>query len=997
MKKLLTLLCMAMLLNANNAQIIMPGFGDTATASITDLLTTDTPDIAQQLIDEKNAEKPTSDSNTVTDEMAIKKLELEAQRLKLEKEIAELRGRNNLTLEEKEVLKLKNDNLRIVALKEQMLLQQELEDMKKASAKIKYPESNVYGHDFFRNGNFAIYNKTNEVVASENYILGTGDVVQLEVWGYRYWSKSYTISESGAIDISGYQKIFVKGMTLKQARNAIGSRLGLTGNESSYSISVTRPRMVSVNVLGEVFNPGTYTLPATNSAFNVLVNMGGPSNIGSVRNIYIKRDGKIRDSFDTYEYFANVMHQKDVFLQNNDYIIVAPQANIINIGGSVRRPGNYELKNGEGLLDLIKFAGGANPNAFLKDVVVTRIKNNAYEVISVNLDSLQKKKKDFSLTGGESVVIKAVTQEQQFLVQVSGAVSVPGSYRVKQGMRISSVIRNANGLKPEAYLEKGYIVRTNSDNSKTYMTFAPGDVVKNAGTDKDILVESRDTVYIFNSTDITEFTQISIKGAVFKPFTSRYINGIKLGELLFMAGGLTPEADSKKGFIIRTNSEFDKQLIQFEPAEVLANGNMADFELLPRDEVTIYSKTEFKRIYNLSVEGPVKSGGTFAYTANTKVSDLINLAGGLETSAYKGRAIVISESLETGIKTSKTINLENVLKNPSDKDNVLLQPNDVVRIFDLTELKNNFQVSVYGEVKRAGEYDYSDNMTLQNLIDLSGGIGFIAAGTEVEIVRNLFVKEGSYQFLKPQVMKATISPQLGLEGQLQSFVLQPFDKVFVRRNPDYMPVKLVYLEGAVKYPGFYALQGENERMSSILKRAGGFRADAMRSGIQVLRPRKPGDTIEVVVNSVRAMRNKRSKFNVIVKGGDKIFIPFAESLVYISGDVNKNSDKDIAAYYKSGKRAKYYIRNFGGGFNKTSDKRRVVVQHANGARVGTRNLILFKVYPRVRSGSKVIVKSKTETQKSGPKFNLDNALNKFITRTTAVLTLVGLIRIATAR
>jgi len=991
MKKLLALVAIGILTAVSvNAQFIMPSFTDTS--SILDQLDNiDTPDILKPEV------QPEQKSENPQDEAEVRRLELQAQRLKLEKEISELTGKTERTPEEEELLKLKNENLKLVTLKEKLLLEREYADMQKSQTAQQYPSAAIYGQQFFRDGTFKLYQKTDEVVAPENYVLGSGDIVQLEVWGYRYWSRSYTVSESGSIDISGYQKVFVKGLTLKQAKSMIGSRLGISGNESSYSVTVTRPRMVSVTILGEVFTPGSYTFPATNNAFNALASMGGPSNIGSVRNIYIKRDGKIRDSLDVYEYFNNIAHQRDVFLQNNDYIIVMPAKNTITISGGVRRPGTYEMKAGEGILDLLTFAGGTLPNAYLNDVIVNRIKNNKYETISVNLDSLRKLKKDFPLDGGETIQLKTITPDNDYVAEIQGAISVPGSYKIREGMRLSALIKNANGLTTNAYLERAFLVRTNTDLTQTYIPFSPIDVIQKKGTDADVMLQNRDRILIFNKTELQQFSNIKIEGAIFKPLNIAYIKGLKLGEFLFMAGGMTQEADSARGFIIRTNTDFKKVLIPFTPSEILSKGAMYDFEIMPKDEVTFYSKTAFIRRYTMEIQGPVKAPKLTEFTEGTRLSDLVNLAGGLEESAFRKRALIMHQDIKTGIRTAQTVNLEEVLKNPGSDADLYIQRNDLVRVFSLTELKTDFTVSVYGEVRKNGEYTFADNMNLQNLIDLAGGLEFISAGTQIEVVRNLQLENGYYSFVKPYVIFTTVTDNLNLEDAVKNLELQPFDKVFIRRNPNFIPLKLVYIDGAVLYPGYYALQGENEKLNSLIKRAGGFRPDAQISGMSIKRTLKTGESVDVVPNAIKAMNRKRSHYNLIIKGGDNIFVPFTESLVLLKGDLN-NSGKIIGAYYNKGKRAKYYIRNYGGGFTRSSDRKHVVVVHANGARVGTHRYILFRVYPKVSEGSSIEVISKTENGSKGRnRVDIDAALNKFMTRATAILSIIGLYRVATAR
>ncbi|MBS3915107.1 MAG: SLBB domain-containing protein [Bacteroidetes bacterium] len=995
MKKLIAVFAICLVFQGLKSQFIFPGLTDSSSQSMNPFAL-DTPQIKKQIQEIPQQKQVSKDSEVIVNEAEIKKLEVQAQRLKLEKEINDLKQKTELSPEEKELLRIKTDNLRIVALKERILLEEEFAQTKKEAGSKKYPEAVIYGQQFFRDGTFKFYDKTDEIVATEGYVLGSGDAIQLEVWGYRYWSKSYVISESGSIDIAGYQKIFLKGLSLRQARNIIASRLGLTGNESSFSVTVTRPRMVSINILGEVFRPGTYTLPATNSAFNALVSMGGPSNIGSVRNIYIKRDGVIRDSFDVYEYFKDIAHQRDIYLQNNDYVIVMPAGNVVQVSGHVRRPGTYEVKNSETLSEVLEFAGGAFSNTYLKDVIITRIYNSQYEVISVNLDSLRRNKKDFKMAGVQSVNFKSISSDNQFAVLIHGAVSVPGTYRVKQGLRISSLIKNANGLTSDAYLDKGYLVRTNKDYSKKYITFSPKEALAKKGTEVDLLVEDRDSIYIFKRHDIQKFYTVQISGAVYKPFTTNYIAGLQLSELLFMSGGLTEEADEDRGFVIRTNADFEKRLIPFSPVKVMNKTDGLDLELLPKDEVIIYSKTEFLRKYQLSIHGAVKKPQSLAFSENTRVSDLISMAGGLEESAFKRRALVTHTDIKTGLRSSRTVDLEIAMANPESDANLVLDKNDIVMVFDLSQLKSDFSVAIFGEVRNGGEFPYSDNMTLQNLVDVAGGVAFVAAGTEVEIVRNLFVENGNYVFLKPQIIVSRISDNLTLDSGLSDFILQPFDKVFIRRNPNFIASKMVYIDGAVMYPGYYALKGENEKLNSIFSRAGGFRTDAMINGIRISRKRSTGDSITLVVNSRKAIHRRRSHYNMIVKGGDRIVVPYAENVVTIAGDMN-NSGKEIGAYFIHGKRAKYYIRNFGGGFTRTSDRRHVVVVHANGARVATHHYILFRVYPKVKAGSRIEVVTKPSKNRDGNRFDFDIFLTKFLTRATAMLSIIGLYKVAISK
>lgn len=977
-----------------NAQFVIgEDLQDTAGAAKADSNAVKPLDVDKAVKEALNKADMTDD--LIAKENAVRKLQLESQRLKLEKEIESLVSKRNLTKEEQQILRVKQETLLLIAQKEKLIIENELEEFKRKASQNRYPDGTIYGQNFFRVKDFKLFSKTDEIVATDGYALGTGDVVHLEVWGARYWSKDYIVNESGAFDIPGYQRFYVKGMSLKQAREMIGSRLGL-GGESSYSVTVTRPRMVNVHVFGEVFNPGTYTIAATNSIYNLLVSMGGPTNLGSVRNIYIKRDGVLKDSFDIYEYMSDVQHSRDVFLQNNDYVMVKPAERVVGIYGAVKKEGAYEVKPGEGLMKLIQFAGGLYKFAYLKNIVVSRIYNNKFETISINLDSLQKIGKDYILIGNENITIKAIAYEPQYIVEITGAVSVPGEYKVKKGMRLSDVIKTANGLTNDAYLEKAYLIRTNSDLSKKYITFVPSQVIQNPMSTEDFQIEDRDSIYIFDQKTFKSYQVLIVQGSVNRIIATKYIANMKLNEILFMAGGLKKDADSFNAIVVRYNTNFDKTIIRFNPSKVLEGGEMSDLELMPNDAVIIYNKKDKKNYYAVTASGAVKAPGQFEYMENMTVVDLINQSGGLMINAYEKRAFLWRIDPNTGYRTCKSVNLNKALKNPFGQDNIILQANDELKIYEKSNLAEDFVISINGAVKQSNSFIYSDGMTLQDAIDLSGGLTIKAAGSIIEIIRNSTIDGRNISYLKPESFTFKISNTVSLDSQQFNYPLEPFDRIFVRYNPDYVEFKEVAVYGAVVYPGKYVLQGNSERLSSVIKRAGGLRPEAYVGGSSMKRI-VGSDTIDVVINLSKALSRKRSQYNYYLQSGDMILVPPSQNIVMLTGDIAQNTGKSIGVYYVKGKRAKYYIKEFGGGFSKTASKNSVVVMHQNGAMVGVnRILLLFRIYPKVRNGSTIVVKSKIDNSKDPNKFNFDVAFNKFLSRATGVLTLFTFYKIATS-
>jgi len=240
------------------------------------------------------------------------------------------------------------------------------------TSKPKYPPAVLFGQEFFRNGNLKFFQKSNDTKAPDNYLIGTGDELTIQVYGYSDFKGTFRVDEDGAIYQRDFGKIYVKDLTFIDAKRLIKQRLGLVFNteNSGVEITLSYSRTIMVHIVGEVFTPGSYVIPAINSAINALVAIGGPSDVGSVRNIYLKRGGKIIDTIDVYQFLLDPQKSREIFLQNNDYIIVSPATRVIRIEGAVRKPNAYELKNNEGLMSLIKWAGGLSPTAYTKSILI---------------------------------------------------------------------------------------------------------------------------------------------------------------------------------------------------------------------------------------------------------------------------------------------------------------------------------------------------------------------------------------------------------------------------------------------------------------------------------------------------------------------------------------------------------------------------------------------------------------------------------------------------
>ncbi|HCK22439.1 MAG TPA: ligand-binding protein, partial [Bacteroidetes bacterium] len=287
----------------------------------------------------------------------------------------------------------------------------------------------------------------------DNYIVGAGDQLAISVYGgVSSYNESFTISEDGYIDVYGIGKIFLKGLTFDNARRLLRQRYSSYINlaNSKFDVSLVYSKSIKVNIVGEVFDPGSYNISSINTAFNALAAAGGPNDLGSVRNITVKRAGNVVTTLDIYKFLMDPSATDDTYLSTNDYIVVAPIGKVVEVLGEVKRPFKYELLPEESLEDLFKYAGGLKPTAYTRTIKVNRYSNNENVIIDLNLDSLRLKGSKFELLDGDLITITRIPEIIDNIVTIEGAVRIPGSYELMEGIRISDLIDKAKGLNYEA-------------------------------------------------------------------------------------------------------------------------------------------------------------------------------------------------------------------------------------------------------------------------------------------------------------------------------------------------------------------------------------------------------------------------------------------------------------------------------------------------------------------------------------------------------------------
>lgn len=577
----------------------------------------------------------------------------------------------------------------------------------------KLPASELYGYSFFRNKTLNMFDRALDGQASGTYIIGVGDQIGINVWGYSSFSGSYTVDQTGSVFPEGVGKIYVKGLTLDKAKALIRSRFAtyLDMPNSQIEVTIIYSRVIGVNIVGEVFNPGTYSIPALNTAFNALLAANGPTDLGSLRKIYIKRQGQTVKTLDVYAYLLNPGITDDYFLQNNDYIFVPPIGKTISITGEVKRPMKYELIEGEDLMTLINYAGGLTPKAYTKSVQVKRYVGNKLNLLDVNVDSLTRIKGKYELYSGDEVFVSTVPSQLFQFVKVSGAVMQPGEFNYSEGMRISDVLSKAHGLREDALSDRAYLIRKNDDLTSSYIPFNPSNVVRDTRSVDNLPLKNLDEIYLYDKSSFIDSVSVSINGAIRLPGKYTYAKGMTLNDLLYTAGGIKMEAANTKIEVSRYkgnngNSAPQQRIVASFPIDsMLMIGNDAQsFQLEPYDVVFVRSLINSGTSPGMvTITGEVIYQGDYLMNdKEEKLVDVINRAGGLSQWADANQATLVRKEGDRGIIFME---LEKALKDPSSEYNFILRPGDVINIPTTNDL-----VSISGMIN----YPYADSMGFLN-------------------------------------------------------------------------------------------------------------------------------------------------------------------------------------------------------------------------------------------------------------------------------------------
>lgn len=523
----------------------------------------------------------------------------------------------------------------------------------------------VFGRDIFNNKELTFEPNMN-IATPQNYILGPGDAVYIDIYGASQKTIESTISPDGEVTIEGFGPIQVSGLTVAQANARLRSTLGARYSSSKIKLTVGQTRSIMVNVMGEVKNPGTYTLPAFATVFHALYMANGTNDIGTLRNIKVYRNNRLVSVVDIYDYILNGKLTGNVKLADNDVISVGPYDCLVNITGKVKRPMYYEMKRNESVGTLLKYAGGFTGDAYKKSVRIVRKTGREYSVYNVDEFDMSA----FHLADEDSVSVDSILPRFSNMVEIKGAVFRPGMYQVGGDINsVRTLIEHADGLREEAFTARAVMHRMKKDRT---LEVVPVDVEGIlAGKVPDIPIQNNDVLFIPTKQEMMEEQTITIHGEVQYPGIYRYADNETLEDFVLQAGGLKQTASTVKvdvsRRIVNPKALTTDSVIARTYTFALKDGFVIDgtpgFKLMPFDEVYVRKSPGYYKQQNVIVEGEVMFSGTYTLSKkNQRLSDLIKSAGGVNDRGY-----VAGARLERKVNESERARMEAVLKKAKEE------------------------------------------------------------------------------------------------------------------------------------------------------------------------------------------------------------------------------------------------------------------------------------------------------------------------------------------
>lgn len=624
----------------------------------------------------------------------------------------------------------------------------------------------VFGRDIF-NRRMLTFEPSMNIATPANYVVGAGDHVIIDVYGASQKSSQLEVSPDGTITVEGFGPIHIAGLTVSAANAKIKQQLGQRYKSSSIRMTVGQTRTITVNVMGEVTAPGTYTLSAFATVFHAIYMAGGVTGVGTLRSIKVYRGGRQLTVVDVYDYILNGRLTGNVRLADNDVIVVGPYDCIVDVVGQVKRPMAYEMRKDESLATLLKYAGGFTSKAYTKGVQLNRISGDRYSAYNV----LEFDMSGFKLMDGDSVTVDSILERYENTVQIKGAVFHPGMYDWGvNNNTVRSLIESAGGLTEDAFSTHAVLHRMKPDRVRRVLSVDVEGIM--SGTVADLPLENEDILFIpFRGETLNQRT-LTIHGEVQMPGVYEYAEEETIEDFILQAGGLTDAASTARVNVSRRISDPKATEATNEIAKMFSftikDGLVVDgdrsFTLEPYDEVYVRRSPAYQPQKNVVIEGEILFPGQYALsTKSQRLSELVKASGGVTEQAFvrgariervmtedekfrnrqvldmirqKGQAAGLDQVMQDEqsadydinqgrdsidndtIRYSVGIELDKALANPGSDYDIILKEGDRLIIPEY-----NGTVKINGNVMYPNTVAYSDGKNYKWYVNQAGGFG----------------------------------------------------------------------------------------------------------------------------------------------------------------------------------------------------------------------------------------------------------------------------------
>jgi protein involved in polysaccharide export with SLBB domain len=613
-------------------------------------------------------------------------------------------------------------------------------------------DNSIFGSELFTS-NSLVFEPNLRIPAPAGYVLGPDDELIISVYGYSEKKYNLTINESGEIYIPNVGPVYLNGLSIEEASQQIKTKLASTiyrainTGKTKVAVTLGKIRSIRVTVIGQAKKPGTYTVSSLTTLYNILYLCGGPTSMGSYRDIEVIRGNQLKRRADLYDFLVDGNQKDNIILQEGDVIRIPYYKKRVTLSGNVKREGKFELLENQTFNDLLRYSGGFTDNAYKGAVTVIRITDSVKKIIDLSSDDF----KDFVISGSDQYIVRKLQDEFANRVFISGSVLRPGPYQLTPGLTIASLIQKAGGFKRDAYINRISIFRYLENKMPTMVSV---DLNSDKQNNENLQLVKDDSVAVHSIFEFHDSNYVTIEGNVRKPSTLPWRQNLSLRDVLLASGGIAESGDSTNIEITRRIKNANVDIINHNESEIL-NINLEskdekaeDVTLEPYDIVIVKTLPGFSTQRTVLLTGEVKSPGRYGLQkSGDKIDDIIKRAGGFKASADSS-SITIRRSIQSDLSTVEreklfqrilninpdsislhprvreeiyksydliNVDLTKALADPKSSENLILEDGDVLTISRSSNL-----VKISGEVYNPTIIPYKENKNLKYYVQQAG-------------------------------------------------------------------------------------------------------------------------------------------------------------------------------------------------------------------------------------------------------------------------------------